>query len=173
MQGNVSAKEWDSYFKYAEELEDIGFNREAAGEYREIAGFIWDKDSTNDTALAKAYFGEGRCWESLKKDEDALMAYMKVAYIYKGNLEARAWYRIGYIFEERLKMEAKAKEIYQRLQQKFPNDPAAGDSLFQSAKLAEQDKLFEEAITIYTKNGIKEYPKHEKADKAPTESCRN
>ncbi|MGR3218507.1 MAG: tetratricopeptide repeat protein [Candidatus Anammoxibacter sp.] len=159
------ADDWSLHFENAEELENIEFTKKALSAYVRIAENIELHDRVNSVALAKAAFGEGRCFEKLKKHESALEAYMKIAYIYKGELEPAAWYKIGVLFETKLKMPSKAKSIYQKLQNDFPLDTHAGDALYQSAQMAEHDKSFNEAIDIYLKM-VESYPDNDKADEA-------
>ena len=161
----VNTDDWSRYFMYAEELEDIGFTKKALSAYTKISKDIEFHDRVNSAALSKAAFGEGRCLEKLKKHESALVAYMKVAYLYKGELEPPALYKIGVIFETALKMPLKAKGIYQKLQNEFPLDSHAGNALYKSAQIAAHDKFFNEAIDLYLKM-VENYPGSDKSDQA-------
>ena len=159
----VSGDNWDSHFKLAEELESIDLNKKALSTYQVIFKNLEEHDRDNVKSLAKAAFGEGRCWESLKKHELALIAYMKITYIYKGELEPKALFRIGRIFHTHLKKQTEAKKVYLKLQKQFPQDVHAGDVLFYSADIAEKQKLFRETIELCQKM-VTTYPDHEKAD---------
>ena len=154
---------WDDHFKFAEELESIDLDNKALSTYQAIFKNLEEHDRENVKSLAKAAFGEGRCWESLKKHELALIAYMKITYIYKGELEPKALFRIGRIFHTRLKKREEAKKVYFKLQKEFPQDIHAGDVLFFSADITEKQKLFRETIELCQKL-VTTYPDHEKAD---------
>ncbi len=159
----ANGDDWDNHFKLAKELESIGLAKKALSTYQVIFKNLEAHDRDNVKSLARAAFGEGRCWESLKKHELALIAYMKITYIYKGELEPKALFRIGRLFHTKLKKPVEAKKAYLRLQEQFPQDPMAGDVLFYSADIVEKQKLFKETIELCEKM-VTNYPGNKKAD---------